>query len=181
MAQCSVDACDRPTVGRGWCRRHYHRWMRHGDPEGGACYRDGRIEPRFWAKVERGASCWEWTGARDAYGYGFFRVDSETSMVRPHRWAYEHLRGRIPDGLVLDHLCRNPSCVNPDHLEIVTQAENTRRGNAGINMASKTHCPQGHAYEGENLYVSPSGRRHCRTCGRDAMKRYRAKKSAITR
>ena len=83
---------------------------------------------RFWARVDVGL-CWEWTGSNDR-GYGMFRLDGRT--VRAHRWAWETLVGPIPRGLHLDHLCRNPPCVNPDHLEPVTQPENIRRGHAAL-------------------------------------------------
>lgn len=80
--------------------------------------------------------------------------------------SHELHKGPIPEGLVIDHLCRNRGCVNPDHLEAVTQRENILRGEglAAAN-ARKTHCPKGHPYSGENLYVVPSsGRRQCRIC-----------------
>ena len=70
--------------------------------------------------------CWEWLGCKDGDGYGMFRF--EGYMRRAHRWGYELLVSKVPEGLVLDHLCRNPSCVNPDHLEPVTNQENLDRG-----------------------------------------------------
>ncbi len=85
-----------------------------------------------------------------------------------HRWAYEQARGAIPDGMHLDHLCRNTLCVNPDHLQAVTARENLRRGVgfAGTN-ARKTRCPAGHPYSGDNVYIRPaSGSRVCVTCRR---------------
>lgn len=83
---------------------------------------------RFWARVEIGV-CWTWIGSTDR-GYGVFGAQGR--YFRAHRWAWEALVGPIPEGLHLDHLCRNPSCVNPDHLEPVTQAENIRRGHAAL-------------------------------------------------
>lgn len=93
--------------------------------------REGRAsvppaEERFWSRIDKAADgCWNWTGAMLASGYGSLRVDNHAHVV--HRFAWELLRGPIPDGLQVDHLCRNRRCCNPDHLEPVTQQENLRR------------------------------------------------------
>jgi HNH endonuclease len=86
--------------------------------------------------------CWIWTGGtKSQMGYGAFGV-THGNVVSAHRWAYEQFRGPIPAGLDLDHLCRNPICVHPWHLEPVTRAENLGRGRN--HFREKTHCPQGH-------------------------------------
>lgn len=118
---------------------------------------------RFWHNVPADRSevaCWEWRGTQRG-GYG--RIYDGTRQAGAHRFAYELLVGPIPDGQVIDHLCRNPICVNPAHLEPVTFAENVRRG---VSRCSKvTHCPKGHEYTPENTYSPPGKKaRMCRAC-----------------
>ncbi len=85
---------------------------------------------RFWAKVRESGECWQWTGARQKGGYGKLgmRRPGVPKTALAHRLAYEHWRGPIPVGLTIDHLCRNPGCVNPWHLETVSMAVNIKRG-----------------------------------------------------
>ncbi|MFJ7023199.1 HNH endonuclease signature motif containing protein [Streptomyces sp. NPDC101117] len=127
---------------------------------------------RFWAKVNKTDTCWLWTGAKTSRGYGQFTTGGRTGMA--HRWAYEDRNGPIPGGLPLDHLCRTPSCVNPAHLQPVTQRVNILRGESVVaKNPAKTHCPKGHAYDEINTYVTrpypgnPSGARQCRACDRE--------------
>jgi hypothetical protein len=131
-------------------------------------------EERFWEKVDASGSCWLWTAAKMQAGYGVFGV-THARVVLAHRFAWEWLVGPIPQGLELDHLCRVPQCVNPDHLEPVTPRVNKLRGQSPSALhARKTHCPQGHPYAGRNLYVAPSGQRGCRECNRANQRRRKA-------
>ena len=138
---------------------------------------------RFWAKVSITANgCWEWTGMRIWNGYGHFwdgtRRDTGTPrLVLAHRWSYEHFAGPIPEGLDIDHLCRNRGCCNPCHLEPVTRSENVRRsplmGAHARHMAARTHCAHGHAFDASNAAFTSDGRRRCRACDRVRAKRRR--------
>ncbi|WP_407939535.1 HNH endonuclease signature motif containing protein [Motilibacter aurantiacus] len=145
---------------------------------------------RFWAKVLIPDlpldACWEWQAGRNR-GYGRFSLNDKSVLA--HRVAYILAHGSIPDGLVVDHLCRNRRCVRPDHLDACTQGENVRRGRAGENQRSKTHCTRGHAYSGSNLVIrvrrNGSRTRDCRECMMERNRRagaaYRARRRAERR
>jgi hypothetical protein len=137
------------------------------------------IADRFWEKVNKdsqrtfnGTQCWEWLASTDK-GYGQFGIGHGRN-VSAHRLAYELVRGAIPDGLTLDHLCRNTICVNPDHLEPVTMAVNVLRGDSPPSQnARRTHCKRGHPFNEENTCISHKGRRTCRVCRRMAKRKKR--------
>lgn len=129
--RCAVEGCKNPLKAKGWCMTHYMRWHRYGDPDHALL----TFDQRFWSKVDlvtgpkvegMPSRCWIWTGARNHAGYGHMGVDGRNQGA--HRVSYELNVGPIPDGLHIDHLCCTPACVNPLHLEPVTNQENTLRG-----------------------------------------------------
>ena len=104
---------------------------------------------------------------------GYSRIRTEQGQIQAHRWAWELINGEIPEGLVIDHLCSNRTCVAPDHLRLVTQQENIM---AGLhNIDNRTHCNQGHLFEG-NIMVRKNGKRECAECNRVRAKKNYAKK-----
>jgi hypothetical protein len=139
------------------------------------------VATRFWAKVDRSGECWLWTAYTDPLGYGRFAVrpDGKRRTLLAHRFAYEQVVGPIPRGLTIDHLCRNPSCVNPKHLEPVPIAENLRRGEGVCAQNSrKTHCKHGHEFTPENTYVrAERNGRECRECLRKASREWHRRRA----
>jgi len=164
--------------------------------------RDRRRTPeleRFLAKVDKNGPvpehrpelgpCWAWTAYRNALGYGQFGLAGRRGgLVLAYQWAWQQEHGPVPDGLVLDHLCRNPACVRPAHLEAVTQSVNTQRGLKGDLKPLtpiREKCANDHPMTPENRYPrSDSGQRTkygCRECDRDKQRRYaeRKRKAAL--
>ncbi len=141
------------------------------------------VTDRFWAKVEkRPNGCWIWTASDDGKGYGRFWICGK-QFVRAHRFAYEMLVGQIPDGMQIDHLCREHRCVNPDHLELVTNRENQLRGIGFVaENARKTQCKNGHEFNDANtIFRRVRGnnvRRDCRACQRLSQRTYYQRKHA---
>lgn len=133
------------------------------------------IRARFEKKFLKVASvdCWIWTASTDEDGYGYFQLHG--SARKAHRVAYELYVGIIPMGMKVLHKCNNESCVNPNHLYIGTEIDNAidRVSSGRDHNANKTHCPRGHEYTESNTHVTGKGERQCRTCGRDAARRYR--------
>lgn len=129
------------------------------------------------SSVEMAGGCRVWVGSGNGIGYGTLSVDGRT--VYAHREAYAVAFGPIPDGMVVDHLCRNRACINPHHMELVTNAENIRRGvsPSAINRR-KTHCKRGHRFDAENTYRDPNGGRYCKECKRMHNRNWRARRSA---
>jgi hypothetical protein len=140
---------------------------------------NGTPEERFWPKVDARGDCWEWTASITDDGYGRFK--GHGTMVNAHRFAWELLVGPVPAGMVLDHLCRNRKCVNPDHMEPVTPKENTRRGFLlFMQKRQQTHCVHGHPLSGSNLGRDWRGHRRCKTCAYAHARRWQATRKAVT-
>ena len=138
---------------------------------------------RFLSKViiYDNTECIEWKGgiqqSKQKYGgYGTFWYSGRKGYA--HRFIYEHCEGKIPNGLVIDHLCRNRICVNPSHLRITTTKDNILCGEGfSANQARKKECTNGHPFSGENLYIrKDNGGRQCKLCKRENLKNYQARK-----
>lgn len=129
---------------------------------------------RFIESIDFGEKCWKWQG-RTNCGYGVFSIGYKNHYA--HRLMYAMRIGTIQEGKVIDHICRNRACVNPNHLEVVTHQVNILRGEGPTaNNARKTHCKHGHAFAHDNLWISYNNngskrKRWCRTCQRASWKR----------
>lgn len=184
---CTIPGCEGKHLARDFCRKHYERWYRHGDP---LIERSlGKApEERFWEKVDKNGPlikarpdlgpCWVWDASARDNGYGQFNLYGR--MLGAHRVAYLFAKGGVPDDLQLDHLCHthDPTClggnecphrrcVNPDHLEPVTQRVNLLRGQGFVaKNAAKTHCKHGHPFSDANTRIR-NGTRLCVECYRE--------------
>lgn len=186
--ECSIEDCGNRPKSNGLCSKHDHRARRYGDPTLGKA--TSTAASRFSAFVvtlpppeERPGlgPCHGWSGTIAKNGYGLFSP-GETGRVLAHRWSYIQANGPIDDSLVIDHLCRNRSCVNPDHMEPVTNLENLRRGAGyGLRNGMRSTCINGHDYTPDNTYLDPRGGVRCRRCARDRDKvRSRTGKRAVS-
>lgn len=175
-ASCSVDGCPRPRYTRGMCASH-DRMVREGLPLSESIWISRRL-----ANVRQVGDCLIWQGHKNNAGYGVVSVADDSGAPgrgeAVHRWFYRRFVGPIPEGLVLDHLCRTPLCVNVDHLEPVTQFENDRRGNLARGMGpGREACKNGHPWTPENVRLTGKGRMWeggtCRACNTESARKRR--------
>lgn len=129
------------------------------------------VKERLLKLIDKNRDCWVWAGSVSQQGYGRLTISNngKKRTRAAHRVSYETFIGDIPEGLTIDHLCRNRKCINPDHLEAVTIGENVRRGNPLWKQEmARTHCPYGHEYSEDNTYRYKTRHggicRNCKTC-----------------
>lgn len=142
------------------------------------------LEEKFWSKVDKSSGCWQWTGSKNANGYGYIARTKTEPTLLAHRVSLRVHGTEIPSGLVVDHICRNRACVNPKHLRVVTRLVNTFENSESfvVKNKAKTHCPKGHEYAGENVRHYRSGGGHtsrtCMACCRARAKASKDRKKA---
>lgn len=137
---CSIPDCELTVRARGWCQKHYRRWHYSGSPTPMTSSAPvfASWEDRFWAKVKKTNTCWEWQAATvRGYGYFFYMTAGKKRNGRAHRIAYELLIGPIPEGHDLDHMCHSKACVNPSHLRPTTRKQNMEN-RSGPNANSRS-------------------------------------------
>ena len=129
MTTCRIETCDKPVIARGWCNLHYRRWLHNGDPNKTqqaptGSSKEERLRRKGWTVTSTG--CWHWAGKTFVRGlpYGYITINSRPYLA--HRAAYETWVGPIPRGLLVRHKCDNPPCINPDHLELGTNKDNSQ-------------------------------------------------------
>lgn len=164
---CNVDGCNKKARTQKMCDKHYRRFKKYGSTELRIKTDHERLNEKCESVTESG--CIIWLGSTCKGGYGNFLYNGK--IDKAHRVAYIMKNGEIPEGLEIDHLCRVRSCVNPDHLEAVTHKENCER--AISHNSLKTHCPKGHPYSGDNLYLNKKyNKRDCKICQKERVKKH---------
>ena len=174
---CSIEGCESThRLARGWCWKHYQRWLKWGDPLVTSYPKYPWPENLLRRLEVQPNGCVYFTGFVSKDGYGQVQKDGRQRSAHVAMWQL--MVGPVPDGLVLDHLCRNRPCVNVGHLEPVTSKENNLRGESppAVN-ARKTHCPEGHEYDRTILRSDGRTERKCLLCQAAAARRYRTKRT----
>jgi hypothetical protein len=192
MAKGTCSLCPRPLYGHDYCAPHWKRWYKTGDPQPdipiGHRYSQTPAE-RFWAKVDKNGPvpahapelgpCWVWT-ASTWEGYGSFRGGKKKGMDRAHVWAWEQEKEPVPEGLEIDHLCRNKACVRVSHLDAVTHLVNLERMVTGITQIIRETQASTLCRKGLHPLGPPgkNGKRCCKICQRDRDAERRAERMA---
>lgn len=166
---CAVDGCHRDAKARGWCKTHWLRWRKTGDPLGIIGQPRIDVLTRIMRRVvKHDGGCWIFMGHLNRQGYGQVTLSTEDGRALVHRVVYMRLVGPVPQGKELDHRCRVRACCNPAHLEPVTHLENVRRGDASAvhraRHADASTCGKGHPRTPENIRITARGERRCRPC-----------------
>ena len=155
---CSIEGCDKPVRARTWCVKHYSRWQRQGDPLAG---RDRFASPAaaFVARTTERGECIVWTGSRNGKGYG--EIHTPSGKQYAHRYAWEQANGPIPEGMVVDHVCYNRSCVKPEHLRLARIRENqaNRSGSAVTHKTGGVRNVYAYKY-GYAVQIGHGGKTH---------------------
>lgn len=168
--ECTRCRTIRTIRARGLCGSCYNRISLYGDT---APDKVNRTADEWMVVLDRTpGQCWLWPGRGHSHGYGSAKADGKWRLA--HRYVYSRLVGVIPDGMTLDHLCKNKLCVNPEHLEVVTRAENLRRA-VSDRTTQKPRVPRC-THGDEDLYVDPSGKRVCRICRRERTRLWRSER-----
>lgn len=173
MTICADCGRDRPIRARGLCGSCYNRAAKRRRDTGEDMPDRSRLTAREYLEQSKGTTgqCWPWQGSVDARGYG--HASLPTGRDYAHRYAYRELVGELDEGMTVDHLCRVRSCVNPDHLEQVTRAENLRRA-VPYRRPQKRRLGKCEHEDTDDVYVDPSGKRVCRECRRERTRQWRA-------
>ncbi len=185
--KCKFDGCKGRVVGRGYCPGHYDQ-LKNGKPliKLYQKHRKSGTPPRiicdevYCPNHDLFGPCHVYRGGKDSNGYGLVRADNKNTRAHQYVWVKEI--GPIPEGLVIDHQCRNRGCCNTDHLRAVTHQVNMTENIVGASWQlgkAKTHCLRGHCYNEENTIISKMGTRQCRACHREETRRRRQKKKTM--
>lgn len=174
---CGHAGCDRGQSTKGYCSAHYMQWRRTGHTWP-LFMPSPPISTRILARATREDDCLRWTGYTMANGYGVISWHDSRWLV--HRAIWTESMGPIPEGLTIDHLCRNRACVNVAHMEVVTRAENSERGGglpaAWAKYRERTHCKHDHEFTPENTRIGKDGHRICKACSRASWRRWAVRK-----
>lgn len=155
---CTEEGCKRKYLARGYCRMHYARWRKSTDSFVPMELHSKPLEERLKDDTERRGGCLIWTGGTVPRGYGYVGLRGKTVYI--HRWVYEREHGAIPKGMVIDHICHMPSCVELSHLRLATYSENNSY-RSGAMPGSATGVRNVHPHgPGFNVCIKKNGKKY---------------------